>query len=123
MYEEKTAKEDHLRLKQLRAPEPSKISHRTIRYSYKKNQWLIVDFSHDNILPDKLEGESILENMLIALLEQDSAVVEYLHQAVPRNRDGEFCPFVYQRLDGIEEEWIPDFAILWQHRRPMVIEL
>lgn len=83
-------------LKKLREPEPSKISHHTIRYSYKKNRWLIVDFSQENMLPDKLEGESILENMLMALLEQDSSVVKYLHQAVPRTRDGKLSPFCYQ---------------------------
>ena len=115
-----------MKLKQLRKPIPNKISFRTIYYSKKQKldeNKVIIDFSEENLGQSRQIGESLLENDLIILLEHDPDILEYLNQAVPENKDKEFLPLVYVRKDGVKEEWIPDFSVIWQHRRPMIIEV
>ncbi len=102
-----------MQLKQLRTPRPNKISFRTIYYSNK----------HPNSPHQSQMGESMLENALIILLEHDPDVVEYLNQAVPKNNVGAFKPLTYYRIDGIREEWTPDFAVIWKTGRLMIIEV
>ncbi|NHI92805.1 MAG: hypothetical protein EAX96_09920, partial [Candidatus Lokiarchaeota archaeon] len=114
------------KLKQLRKPQPNKISFRTIYHSKKLNnpdEKLIHDFSEDYLNHSQIIGESLLEDNLIVLLEHEINVIEYLNQAVPRNIDGEFKPLSYIRYDGIREDWIPDFSVIWKHRKPMIIEV
>ncbi|MFQ5979210.1 MAG: TnsA endonuclease N-terminal domain-containing protein [Candidatus Heimdallarchaeota archaeon] len=112
-----------LHLKQLRIPKPNKISFRTIRYSRKLNQPIISDFPEDNIIKNKVKGESILENAFMVLCEQEARIIEYLPQAVAKNKVGMFQPLPYTRLDGVEETWTPDFSIIWSNRKPWVVEV
>ena len=123
---EKLSRANKMKLKQLREPRPNKTSFRTIYYSTKQklsNKKYIIDFSEDNFITTRQIGESLLENALIHLIEHEPDVIEYLNQSVPQNTEGEFKPLNYIRNDGISEEWIPDFSVLWRHRKPMIIEV
>lgn len=118
-----------MKLKQLREPKPSKISFRTVCYSKKAKNEVFINILEDDekngiTMFTTMTGESYKENLCMVLLEQEPKVLEYLHQAVPRDKNGDFKPLEYERQDKVIQRWIPDMAVIWEHRsKPWIIEV